>query len=183
MKSIFGFAFRYKEHRVCCIWCDIPHNFIKIYVWEGKSMLAYLCGKRTLVGEMAMSVVLFWSVHQRNIDEKFLSGFEIEFFVDVWIVIFQRAFFDVCRFKNLFRGKTGNIVIEDFTFCFGQIRNPFKKESVPLRVDSIACPLREFVDFRLGAVICLFCRIPFFYQSCKVPVLWMKESPADCWFL
>ena len=59
MKSIFGFAFRYKEHRVCCIWCDIPHNFIKIYVWEGKSMLAYLCGKRTLVGEMAMSVVLF----------------------------------------------------------------------------------------------------------------------------
>ena len=65
------------------------------------------------------------SVHQRDIDEKFLAGFDIELFVDVGIVVFQRAFLDIRRFQNFLRRQPGNIVVENFTFGFGEIRNSF----------------------------------------------------------
>ena len=84
------------------------------------------------------------------------------------IVIFQRAFPDVGRCQNFFGGKPRNVVVENFTFGLGQVGNPLKEEMVSLLIDGVARPLRQLVDFRLGAVVGLLGGVSFFNQGREV---------------
>ena len=72
---------------------------------------------RRCVSVTAVSSVLR-SVHQRDIDKKLFAGLDIELFIDMRIVILQRAFLDIRRFQNFLRRQPGNIVIKNLTLGF-----------------------------------------------------------------
>ena len=75
-------------------------------------ILFSLCERVTVISSVLRLV------HKRDVDEEFLAGFDIEFFVNVGIVILQRAFLDIRRFQNFLRRQPGNIVIKNLTLGF-----------------------------------------------------------------
>ena len=87
-------------------------------------ILFSLCASVTVVSSVLRAV------HQRDIDEKLLSGFDIELFINVRIVIFQSALFDVRRFQNLLCGQPRNIAVKNLALGFGKVRDSFKEKSI-----------------------------------------------------
>ena len=125
-------------------------------------ILFSLCTSVTVISSV------FRSVHQRDIDEEFLAGFDIEFFVNVGIVILQRAFLDIRRFQNFLCGQPRNIVVENFTFGFREIRNSFQEEAVCLRINRAFCMFCQLINLRLCTIVCFFCRVSLLNQRSEV---------------